>query len=187
MKIFISGGCKNGKSFYAQHFAKAQETDALLYYVATMRSADSEDDERIKRHREERGGWGFITVEQAADIEDILQKCDCGGSFLLDSLTALLSNEMFPPGGNVNEYAGEKIKNGLSLILNKVENIVIVSDYIYSDAMIYDSLTEKYRRLLAMLDRSVAEKCDIVLEAAYSNLTVHKGREVFGGIYEKIL
>ncbi len=38
MNIFISGGCKNGKSFYTQRAAKemAEEKDLPLYYIATM-------------------------------------------------------------------------------------------------------------------------------------------------------
>lgn len=186
MKIFISGGCKNGKSYYAQRLAKAQRTNPL-YYIATMRPADAEDDERILRHRFERGGWGFTTIEQSADVENILNKCELGGSFLLDSVTALLANEMFPPGGGVNEKAAEKIVNGLSQIIDNISNIVIVSDYIYSGAFIYDPLTEKYRRSLAETDRVSAKKCDVVLEAAYTNVIVHKGGEVFGELYAKIL
>ena len=38
MNVFISGGCKNGKSFYAQRLARRQadETGSPLYYIATM-------------------------------------------------------------------------------------------------------------------------------------------------------
>jgi adenosyl cobinamide kinase/adenosyl cobinamide phosphate guanylyltransferase len=92
----------------------------FLYYVATMKSADSEDDARIIRHKQERDGWGFTTVEQPVDIENILQKCDCNGSFLLDSLTAILANEMFPPPDYaVNEKAAEKIRIFVHLFLDK--------------------------------------------------------------------
>ena len=180
MKIFISGGAKNGKSTFAQRLAKAQSADVPLYYVATMKSTDSEDNERIARHRAERGGWGFTTIEKPVDIEKILEQCDHGGSFLLDSLTALLANEMFPPPDwNLNEQAADKIKEGLSQVLNAVRNIVVVSDYIYSDAIIYDPFTEKYRRFLAQIDRTVAENCDVVLEAAYANIIIHKGKKIY--------
>ena len=180
MKIFISGGAKNGKSTYAQRLAKAQSDDVPLYYVATMKSADSEDDERIVRHRTERDGWGFTTIEQPVDIEKILEQCDHGGSFLLDSLTALLANEMFPPPDwNLNEKAADKIMEGLSMVLNAVSNIMLVSDFIYSDAMLYDPLTEKYRKFLAQIDRVAVERCDVVLEAAYANIIVHKGKEIY--------
>ena len=189
MRIFISGGCKNGKSYYAQHLAKVQNGESL-YYVATMKSVDSEDDERIERHRRERDGWGFTTIEQAVDIEKILDKSGHDGSFLLDSVTALLANEMFLPGGDINENAAEKIINGLSQVINAVSDIVIVSDYIYSDACIYDMFTENYRKSLAEIDCALAKCCDVVLEVAYANVIVHKGGELcgnFGENYEAIL
>jgi len=194
MRIFISGGCKNGKSFYAQRLAHAQfslrrtpRQAGSLFYVATMRSVDSEDDERIARHRREREGWGFTTIEQPFDIEEILEKCSCGDSLLLDSLTALLANEMFPPGGKVNDLAAKKIAGGLRRVTDSVKNIVIISDFIYSDALLFDPLTEKYREQLARIDRAAAAACDVVLEIAYTNMIVHKGRETFGELYEKIL
>jgi len=176
MRVFISGGCKNGKSFYAQRLAKlAADNLTPLYYIATMKPVDHEDDTRIKRHRAERDGWGFITVEQHSCIEEILLKCDPNGSFLLDSLTALLASEMFAPDGTSDETAAEKIIGGLKRVLDEITSIVIVSDFIYSDAIVYDPLTELYRKSLAKIDRYVAKRCDTVLEAAYSGITVHKG------------
>jgi adenosylcobinamide kinase/adenosylcobinamide-phosphate guanylyltransferase len=64
MNIFISGGCKNGKSMYAQKLAKkmAQEKNVPLYYLATMKPKDSEDNQRVLRHQQDREGWGFITL-----------------------------------------------------------------------------------------------------------------------------
>ena len=192
MKIFISGGCKNGKSYYAQHYTicnahrlgKAQQP-CPLYYIATMRPIDTEDDKRIARHRREREGWGFTTIEQPVDIEKITDTCDASGSFLLDSLTALLMNEMFLQGNRVNEYAAEKIIAGLVHITSTINNIVVVSDYIYSDAILYNPLTEKYRESLAKIDRTAAENCDIVLETAFTNIIVHKGKEI-RSVYETI-
>ncbi len=70
MNYFISGGCKNGKSFHAQRIAKemAEKTGKPLYYLATMEPHDAEDDARIARHIKERDGWGFTTIERATDI-----------------------------------------------------------------------------------------------------------------------
>ena len=181
MKIFISGGCKNGKSYHAQHMAKAQKADHL-YYVATMKPVDKEDDIRIKRHQDEREGWGFITVEQPVNIAEILDKCSQDGSFLLDSLTALLANEMFLPDGSINDKATDQIITGLGLVLTGINNIVIVSDYIYSDAMIYDPLTEKYRKALADIDREAAWLCDTVLEVSYTNVIAHKADPAYLGV-----
>jgi adenosylcobinamide kinase/adenosylcobinamide-phosphate guanylyltransferase len=190
MKIFLSGGCKNGKSQHAQQLAKKlwmlSETSSL-YYIATMEPVDAEDKGRILKHQRERDGWGFLTVERPVDIEMILDTCDHNSSFLLDSLTALLANEMFLRDGSVNEHAAEKITKGLTRVMNSVKNIVIVSDYIYSDAFEYDPLTEKYRESLAKIDQTAAKNCDAVLEIAYANAIVHKGKEMLDGFYDKIL
>jgi adenosylcobinamide kinase/adenosylcobinamide-phosphate guanylyltransferase len=176
MRIFISGGCKNGKSTCAQHLAKRQSKPSLpLYYIATMKAVDSEDNERITRHQRERDGLGFITIEQPKNIEGILTTCNRGGSFLLDSLTALLFNEF--DGG-----ACERAAAGLTRVLLSISDIVIVSDYIYSDAFLYDAYTEGFRKSLATLDRLAATHCDVVLEAAYTQIITHKG----GGLIDEI-
>ena len=77
MSTFISGGCKNGKSWYAQRAAQA--AGKPLYYVATMISTGEEDDKRIARHIQERDGWGFETLECGVDILSCLDKADCSG------------------------------------------------------------------------------------------------------------
>jgi len=195
MTVFISGGCKNGKSYVAQRLAKSMRDGALnygaLYYVATMKSTGCEDDERIARHIREREGMGFVTVEQPTDIGGIAEKCDRGGAFLIDSLTALLANEMFPPDGSVDGLAAQRIIDGIARLVCIAGGVVFVSDYIYSDAYIYDEYTEKYRKSLAEIDRAAAAACDAVLEVVYSGIIVHKGykkmecekrfREIFDG------
>ena len=184
MRIFISGGCKNGKSYHAQRLAKMQQREGLpLYYIATMNPVDGEDRERILRHQKEREGWGFTTVEQPANIQDIYHKCDPKGSFLLDSTTALLAEEMFAKNGKKDCAAAEKVTGDLTALLEKCKDIVLVSDYIYSDAILYDPLTEEYRKSLAKVDCAVAKLCDVVLEVSYTNVTVHKG----GESYQEIL
>ena len=150
-----------------------------MYYVATMKPADAEDDERIVRHQAERDGWGFTTVEQPDDIGQLLSKCDHDGSLLFDSLTALLANEMFLPDGAVNKQAAEKITGGLLPVIERFRDIVIVSDFLYSDAESFDSLTELYRKSLASLDRTAARHCEVVLEVVSTNIIVHKGKETF--------
>ena len=172
MSTYISGGCKNGKSFYAQRVAKASGTP--LYYIATMIPGDEEDYARIRCHRDERAGWGFETLECNRDILSCLDHADPKGSFLLDSVTALLSNEMFPHEG-VDMDAAERIAGALETFVDRAPNTVLVSDYIFSDALLYDDLTEAYRRGLAFIDRRMAARCDNVIEVVAGQYIVHKG------------
>ena len=71
MNVLISGGAKNGKSYYAQRIAQQMAEDSCaqatenggrkmaadrgelrrpLYYIATMIPHDEEDHARIRRH-----------------------------------------------------------------------------------------------------------------------------------------
>ena len=172
MSTYISGGCKNGKSFYAQRIAK--ESGSPLYYIATMIPHDSEDDARILRHQQERDGWGFETLECGSDILSCLEHADPMGSFLLDSVTALLSNEMFAPDGYHPE-AAEKIVSELREFVRRAPNTVLVSDFIFSDAAIYDEWTESYRKGLAYIDRELAKVCDRVIEVVNGQIIWYKG------------
>lgn len=171
MNIFISGGCKNGKSYYAQRRAKdmASEKGVPLYYVATMIPRDEEDNRRIKRHISERAGWGFETIEQGKALTGILHddSIDKNGIFLLDSITALLDNEMFGGSGEMDETAADRVKRDVLEFAEATGNTVFVSDYIYSDAELYDESVESYRRGLAAVDRALAEICDQVMEIGF--------------------
>lgn len=172
MHTFISGGCKNGKSHYAQRLAQAMGKP--LYYVATMISTGAEDDLRIARHVQDREGWGFQTLECGLRILDCLREADCRGSFLLDSTTALLANEMFNPAG-FDMNAAERVANELEEFVRRTGSAVIVSDYLYGDARIFDEWTEAYRRGLAHIDRRLAACCENVLEVSAGNVICHKG------------
>lgn len=176
MIVFITGGAKNGKSSFAQDMAVKLAKGGKHYYIATMIPVDEEDRERIRRHIADRDGMGFETVECGRQILSCLPKVDVTGSFLLDSATALLMNELFvPPDWHVDYHAAERCGRELVAFAKQVANIVIVSDYIYSDANRYDEVTESYRRGLASIDRKLAAISDVVLEMSAGNLIYHKG------------
>ena len=174
MTIFLSGGAKNGKSTLAQHLTRVLAKGGPMYYVATMIPHDAEDDARIARHLQEREGWGFSTLECGKDITKSIIDKNINGSFLFDSVTALLANEMFP-GIDPDLTAPQRVKADLLALADHAENVVFVSDFIYSDAAHYDDLTQAYRKGLADADRALAVRCDCVAELCGGNITVHKG------------
>ena len=187
MRIFISGGCKNGKSTYAQSFAAAQQKEGRkLYYIATMIPRDAEDHDRILRHQAERAGQGFDTLEIPGGIESCIPMLGEDASVLLDSATALLANEMFAEDGSVDLQAAERVAKGLETLVSSLGNIVVVSDALYSDAFLYDELTEEYRRGLALIDKTLARCCDVVLEACFGTLIAHRGAELLKGAGHEI-
>jgi adenosylcobinamide kinase/adenosylcobinamide-phosphate guanylyltransferase len=181
MNVLISGGCKNGKSFYAQQIASDLAACGPLYYIATMIPHDEEDMARIRRHISERDGWGFTTIEQGKSIAELIARddVDLKGSFLLDSVTAVLENEMFPvslkEGQRVvmgeDKAAPARVRKELTAFALAVAeaggSVVFVSDGIYGDKCGYSQSTEDYRRALADADRALAAVCDRVIEVTY--------------------
>ena len=67
MTVFLSGGCKNGKSALAQTLAVRLADGGPLWYVATMIPRDAEDWNRIRAHVENRKGLGFRTLEAGTE------------------------------------------------------------------------------------------------------------------------
>lgn len=196
MKILISGGAKNGKSMYAQKIAKAMsvEYNVPLYYVATMEPTDKEDENRIKRHVQDRAGWGFTTIEEPRKLINVFNEQDKGfvaeadnadnvdikymgkkvvnpkGVFLIDSLTALLGNNMFGKNGSMKLDCFDDVRDDIYTFSTIASNIVMVSDSIGCDGIIFDQITEAYRKSLAKLEREIASYYDRVTEVSVGQI-----------------
>ena len=61
----------------------------------------------------------------------------------------------------------DEIWTGVRELEEKCENLVIVSDFVFSDGAVYDSLTELYICLLGDLWRKIAEQADEVTEIVF--------------------
>ena len=175
MIAFITGGAKNGKSSYAQDLAVKLASGGKHYYLATMIPCDEEDNDRIRHHIADRAGLGFETVEQGRDIARCLERADREGTFLLDSVTALLSNEMFRADGTMDASAPARLEAELLEFSRRMRCCVFVSDYIYADGGQYDEWTECYRRGLAQLDRALAAACENAAELCCAQAYWYKG------------
>ncbi len=116
MICLVIGGAKSGKSMYAQNLSKELENkDSNLYYVATMSPYDEDDLKRIENHLKEREGYGFQTIEVQRNIDNIINKIEKNDTLLIDSLTSLVTNEMFV----LNEF-NENIQNNIIMSLKNI-------------------------------------------------------------------
>ena len=174
MTVFISGGAKCGKSSLAQDLTVKLSEGGKRYYVATMISSGKEDDDRIRRHIADRDGMGFETVEC---FKNIMSVADPDGTFLVDSVTALIQNSLFPIEKNyeMDLEAANRCADELVAFAHTVRHAVFVSDYIYSDAEAFSESTEMYRKCLVDIDRRLAKVCDTVIEVSAGQFIIHKG------------
>lgn len=175
MITLVVGGAKSGKSMFAQNLAKSLEKEyGNLYYVATMNPYDLEDLKRIENHLKEREGYGFKTIEETIYMENIAEKINENDTVLIDSITSLVTNSMFK-GKEFFKEVSEEIILGIEKVISKGANVVLVSDYLFSDSIRYDCYTESFRKELGVINIKLAKLADNVVECSYGNVIYHKG------------
>lgn len=181
MKVLIIGSSKSGKSEIAEKISYKLKENGSLYYIATMKPYDSEDNLRIENHKKNRKKYDFKTVEiqkNFKSLKDIISKDD---TVLFESVTSALTNYMFC-NDKIEKNAGKTVINELKNNILYFKNVIIVSDFIHSDSIEYDDITEDYKYMLSRINISLAKLCDIVIECSFSNIKIHKGKRE----YEKI-
>lgn len=170
MFIFVSGTSGSGKSSYAEKRLREFPERPKLY-IATAKVYDSEMARRVEAHKLRREGQGFITIERSQNLGEL--EIPEGSSVLIEALTTWLANEIFE-GGN-DSY---DLYNDFQKLRTRAKNIILVSDYIFGDGIIYDDSTENYIRTLAELTIKFAAEADEVIECfaglIYNYQTVQK-------------
>lgn len=172
MLTLVTGGAASGKSEFAEGLLSAYPEKV---YLATMRCADAESKKRIARHRRMRAGKGFVTVECPEDLAGAAEKLPAGSAVLLECLSNLAANELFggAPGGE--EAAFSRIFAGIEAVLKRTCTFVVVSNELFSDGISYDPGTAEYLRLLARLNREIAQRADRAAEVVASIPVWRKG------------
>ena len=99
----VTGGARSGKSSWAEGLAKA--SDRPRRYIATAQAFDTEMQDRIARHRDQRG-TGWTTVEAPLELAAALAQARPGEVVLVDCLTLWLTNHMLA-GHNLPAQAGQ--------------------------------------------------------------------------------
>ena len=174
MRALLLGGSKSGKSMCAQRLAQALAAGGKRYYWATMEPADEEDRARIARHRIDRAGWGFETVERGQNLPAERKGLSPEGTVRFDSVTACLACEMFP-GKEIDRSAAAHTARDILALSRCFRHFVCVCDEIFRDGAEFDETTEAYRRGLAEICRTLAGEFDVVAELAAGVPHVWKG------------
>lgn len=171
MVILITGGSKSGKSRIAENLLSAMEHKI---YLATMEPYGEEAQTAISRHRNQRMGKGFETVEKSRDIQELDVPSGTDG-ILLECLSTLCANEMF---SGYEKDPADKILGGIKLLKEKTKLLVVVTSSVNCDGIEYPAETENYIRALCELNIKVSELSDVVIEAVCGIPVTLKGAVV---------
>jgi adenosylcobinamide kinase/adenosylcobinamide-phosphate guanylyltransferase len=94
--VLVTGGCRSGKSGYAQRLAELQPPSRL--FVATCPVTDDELLERIAAHQRARRDRGWETVEEQVDLASVLRRHTGCNVVLVDCVTLWVNNVVYWAG-----------------------------------------------------------------------------------------
>ena len=163
MMTVVTGGSGSGKSAFAEDKI-VSFGPAKRIYIATMHPYDEESHKRVARHRKMRAGKGFETVECYTGLKNL--DFPENAVVLLECMSNLAANEMFQEKG-AGEKTVEAVLEGIKKLRSQVRHLVIVTNEIFSDGMVYDKETENYQRLLGRINAYLAEISDVCYEVVY--------------------
>ena len=96
--ILISGCNDSGKSLFAEQLIA--QTRGERYYIATMIPCTQENHRRIEKHRVQREGLGFQTLELPHQVGNAPVTTD--SVVLLEDVSNLFANAVFEKGNDVD-------------------------------------------------------------------------------------
>lgn len=163
MFLMVTGGSGSGKSEYAERQA-LRFGPARRYYIATMECFDGESRLRVARHRRMRAGKSFTTIERFTRLEELrLPEGEGPCCVLLECMSNLAANEMFSSSGRgANAFAF--IRSGIDSLRKQCDNLIVVTNEIFSDGICYEEETRRYQRLLGQINCYMAQRADEVTE-----------------------
>lgn len=175
MMILVTGGSGSGKSAFAEDCVLACGEKKRIY-IATMYPFDQESKKRVLRHRKMRAGKGFDTEECYVGLKNVQVPSGC--TVLLECMSNLTANEIFREDG-AGEKTEDEILQGVESLKNQAEDLIIVTNEIFSEADTYEEETENYRRVLGNINRRLARMADTVVEVVYGIPVYYKKGEDF--------
>lgn len=157
MIVTVTGGASSGKSETAENIAV--KLGGRKGYFAAMKPYGKEGRLRVERHRAQRSGKGFATVE--------LWRGFCAfqpGIFdtaLIECVPNMLANMLFDEKINDWQAAVSRIET----IAGSVKNTVIVTGDVFFEPNFYEGETAAYMEALGKINVRLARISDVVIES----------------------
>lgn len=159
----ITGGSGSGKSAYAEQCI-LEFAEENRIYIATMYPFDEESYARIRRHREMRKEKKFHTIECYTGLKNM--EVPEHAQVLLECMSNLTANEMYQEQG-AGIHTVEEILEGVRRLKSQAENLIVVTNEVFSDGIIYDSDTQRYLSYLGKINQEMTKMADKVTEVVY--------------------
>ena len=162
--VLITGGCRSGKSLYAQHFAESLPPSRL--FVATCPVTDEEIRLRIEQHRLARRDRGWETVEEQCELADVLHRHGQHRVLLVDCVTLWINNLMYHAEQDGRPFAEADVAGQCQQVLDAAEacsdTVIFVTNEVGLGVVPENSHARHYRDLIGRANQTLAARADTV-------------------------
>ena len=148
--VLVTGGCRSGKSAYAEQLAQLLPPSRL--YVATAPASDEEMQRRIDEHRRARRDRGWETLEEQLDLAGVFRRHAEHNVLLVDCVTLWINNLMYDAERRSRQIAESEIAEQCSQVLEAVQaccgTVVFVTNEVGLGIVPENALARRYRDLV---------------------------------------
>lgn len=176
MLTLLTGGSGNGKSTYA--IKLLSQLPGHRYLVDTALIYDEAEAAQRRQKQLQLQAQGILTLSCGTGL-DALQ-FPTGSNVVLECMCHLTANEMF---GGTDAFLEQRdqqtvffrILSKIEHLLEQCENLIVVTNEVGCEGLQYDDSTESYKRLLGMLNNTMARRADCVCEVVCGFPLIRKG------------
>jgi adenosylcobinamide kinase / adenosylcobinamide-phosphate guanylyltransferase len=150
---YVTGGARSGKSSFALQLAAPY---VKRVFLATAEPFDGEMEQRIGKHREERGEQ-FTTVEEPIALDRALRELPSGTDVvLLDCLTVWTGNLMHYAEGRGEGEIDKQVERFLDALHHLPCDIIIVSNEVGMGIVPENAMARRFRDIAGIINQRVA-------------------------------
>lgn len=151
--VFVTGGARSGKSSFALRCAQPY---IKRVFLATAEPFDPEMEERIGKHRVERGD-GFLTIEEPVYLDRAIGSLPIGTEVVLvDCLTVWAGNLMYRFEQSSENQIDLRINALLEALRNPPCDIILVSNEVGMGIVPENAMARRFRDIAGIVNQKVA-------------------------------
>ncbi len=163
--IIVTGGARSGKSAYA--LQRGEQIAGTRHFLATCPVTDAEMSLRIDRHRRERQGRGWRSIEEETDLAGRIAAIEDPGPVLIDCLTLWLNNLLYRAESRRASFDEKDVAGECQRLLLAVAGhrgtVICVTNEVGMGIVPDNPLARHYRDLVGCCNRLLAAAADEVV------------------------